>query len=157
MAKLKVDGEFDSSGIKRGAQESEKAFDDVGEAADKAGSKVDQAFSEGGTNRFGGLSGGIQSVGSGLTAIGTAVGVISAGAVAGYTGFVDKTIELSNTANETGIPIEDLAELRKVLDYNGYDFESVEGFFETASELTFEALSGDEGCLLYTSPSPRDS
>lgn len=137
----------DTRDLKRGAKSAEDSLEDVENQAEKTGREIDQAFSAGGTNRFGGLSGALGAAGRGIGVVASALGAISIGAVAGYKSFVEKTIELAKVSAETGIPIADLQALRSVLSYAGYDFTDVESFFDRVSEISVEALLGETGAV----------
>ena len=137
----------DTRDLKRGAKSAEDSLEDVEDQAEKTGREIDQAFSAGGTNRFGGLSGALGAAGRGIGVVASALGAISIGAVAGYKSFVEKTIELAKVSAETGIPIADLQALRSVLSYAGYDFTDVESFFDRVSEISVEALLGETGAV----------
>ena len=147
VERLKFKFEGDERDLKRAADATQDELKDTANQAEKTGRALDQAFDAQGTSRFQGASTAISGIGQGITTIGTGVGLLGAAAVAGYVQFADKTIELANVANETGIPLDELAQLQHVLNYQGYDFGSVEAFFDRVSEISVEALKGDEGAV----------
>ena len=144
---LKFQFEGDERDLARATKASEENLEDVEQQAKETGRALDESLGAGGTNRFGLTLDGLGAVGRGLGFIGGA----AIGAVGGIAALAFNTgsllIDLQNMSRITGLPLNFLYALEQLAEREGVEFEPVLEFFTRVSELSFNALQGDEGAV----------